>query len=159
MQNPQLQRIVDLPRSLRANAIEEAVEAFVRESHITDSGCDGIGLFNQIIEAIASITIFKNNPSAHFWLAEENGEVAAWALAHMSKDVDNQLSYWMTDAWVAKAYRNKPIVKEWFNTMRNEGKRLMCRHLLIPSSRNTKAYLRFLGRDWTKYLTILKEDI
>lgn len=154
-----LTKIEQLPINLSYADIETAVRAFIKDCRITSAGVNVDGLFNQIAQAIGASVIAKN-PNIFFWLAQDDkGAIAAWALSHLSIDVDNSLCYWMTDAWVARPYRHSPYVKQWLNTLRQHGIDLKCKHILIPSSRNTKAYLRFLGRSWKTFVTVLKEDI
>lgn len=152
-------KLNEIPSSFKPGAIDRAIENFIRDSRVTDVPFSESGLKQQLTEAVASILVFKNNPAAYFWAAEHEGEIVAWALTHVSKDVDNSLCYWMTDAWVDKKVRFHPIVKEWFKLLREDAKHLGCKHILIPSSRGSKGYCRFLGKGWHPYLQILKEDI
>jgi len=154
-----IRKITDIPKSLNPGAIDRAIAAFVRDSRVDPKTTDLAGLQQQLTDAMASVVIFKNNPACYLWLAEESGEVVAWMLCHVSKEVDNSLCYWMTDAWVHRSLRRNPVVKQWYQLFREDAKRLMCKHILIPSSRNNAAYLRFLGKGWHEYLTILKEDL
>lgn len=154
-----LRKVNSIPETLNAGAIDRAINSFVSDCRIDPTSTNINGLKQQLTDAIASVVIFKNNPNTFFWLAEEKGEVIAWSLTHVSKDVDNSLCYWMTDAWVARSYRRTPYPKEWFQAMRTDAKKLMCKHILIPSSRGTQAYCRFLGKGWHEYLKILKEDL
>lgn len=157
MQLKKIDKLSDL--SLKPRAIEEAVEAFVKDSHTLETKADPLGLYNQTIEVIANATIFAHDDSKQFWVADEDGQVMAYALCHLSKDVDNQLCFWITQAYVAPKYRRTPYVKQWMEQLRAEAKRLLCKHIIMPSSRNTKAYLRFLGHDSHVYCTLLKQDI
>lgn len=154
----ELKVIHKLPTNLRNGAIERAVKAFVADSHTEETNADPIGLFNQTLECIAQACLF-NQDGKQFWIAEHEGEVFAYALTHVSKDVDNRLCYWMTQAWVHPKVRGHRIVKIWRDQLVAEGKRLLCKHIVIPSSRSTKAYLRFLGQGWHKYVTLLKVDL
>lgn len=154
-----LLKLKDIPSSLNPGAIDRAIANFIRDSHVTEVQLSESGLKQQITDTIASIVVFKNNPTAFFWAAEHDGEITAWALTHVSKDVDNSLCYWMTDAWVVPYLRRSPVVKQYLEALRADAKHLMCKHILIPSSRGTKAYCRFLGKEWHPYLSILKEDI
>jgi hypothetical protein len=151
-----LERIKQLP-NLNPNAIERAVEAFIKDSRVHN--VDEIGMFNQTIESIAQATIFATNNAQHFWLCHQNGEVWAYALAHISKDIDNQLTYTMSQAWVCPELRGKKIVKEWKEQFIAEAKKCLCKHIMIPASRNTKPYLRFLGHGFHEYATLLKTEI
>lgn len=150
--------IKSMPKGMKSKAIEKAVRAFVKDSHTKESGANPEGLYQQTLESIAQAVMFGVD-GKQFWMAEHEGEVMAYAMCHVSKDIDNSLCYWMTQAWVNPKARGHKIVKIWFNQLRDEGKRLMCKHIVIPSSRGTEAYLRFLGKGWHKYVTLLKEDI
>ncbi len=155
-----LRKLNALPDTLNTGAIDRALEAFVIDSREIIGGVDGKGALQQLRDSVASAIIFKNSPESFFWVAEDdNGEVAAWALTQVRRGIDNSLCYWMTNAWVAKSHRFKPYVKAWFQTMRDDAIRFSCNHILIPSSRNSRAYCRFLGGGFHEYLTILKADI
>lgn len=151
-----LRKVKELPATLNPKAIERAVAAFIDQSHAENVDKDGY--FNQTIENIASVVITQT-PGRYFWLAEEDGEVIAWALTHVSKDVDNKLCYWQTDAWVDPKWRHKPEVKQWNKLLEEDAKANFCKHIIIPSSREPKAYCRFLGEGWHTYVVLLKKDI
>ncbi len=153
------QKLKEIPSSFNPGAIDRAIKAFVDNRHVTYEGDNKDGFKQQLTDVIASILIFKTNQTAFFWASEYDGELVCFALTHVSKDVDNSLSYWMTDAWVAPQLRHTDLPKQWFNTMREDAKHLMCKHVLIPSSRGSKAYCRWLGKGWKKHLEIIKEDI
>jgi len=144
---------------LKPQSIETAVNQFLKSSHV-GRGVNLDGFFNQTIESIAAATIYSpNNDSRQFWIIEDEGDVLAYYLAHVGKDIDNRLCYWITQAWAHPSIRHLPIIKEGWAQMRAEAKRLMCAHIVIPSSRNAKAYCRFLGKGWHQYATLLKEDL
>lgn len=143
---------------MKPHAIEDAVGAFVLDSHALDVPMDPDGLFNQLVENVAAVIIFKT-PGRYCWIAEDDGEVVGWALTHVAKDVDNSLCYWMTDAYVAPKWRGKPEVKEWFKALEADATANFCKHVIIPSSRNTEAYCRFLGKGWHPYVVLLKKDL
>lgn len=156
--NP-LRIVNNLNLGLQPGAIESAVKAFVEDSHADESGADKRGLYQQTVENIAAATVFKIDNSRQFWLADEEGEVMAYALTHVSKDVDNSLCFWMTQAWVHPILRGSKQVKGWIQLFRAEAKKNLCKHIIIPSSRENRAYCRFLGKGWKPYVTLLKEDI
>lgn len=154
-----LRKVNEVPPTLKPGALEQAVEAFVHESNAFDVPFDPVGLYNQLIENMALVLIFKTPGSMQVWIAEDQGQVAAWAMTHVSKDVDNTLCFWMNDAWVAPRYRHSAHVKIWLETLTAEGSRLLCKHIIIPSSRGVGAYCRFLGKGWHPYVTLLKKDL
>src|ERR1700752_2982295 len=105
-----LLKLNSIPSSFNPGAIDRAIDKFIQDSHVKDVPISESGLKQQITDVIASIVVFKNNPSTFFWASEQDGEVVGWALTHVSKDVDNSLCYWMTDAWVAPYLRRNPEV-------------------------------------------------
>ncbi len=154
-----LQKLKELPPSLNKGAVDRALESFIRDSHVLTDGVDAVGVLQQLRDNVAASILFKNSPESFVWAAEENGEVAAWAMTQKRLGIDNTQCYWMTNAWVAKHHRRQPYVKDWFQALKDDAKAQGCAHILIPSSRNSKAYCRFLGGGFHEYLTILKEDI
>lgn len=152
------QKIHEIPKSLPAAEIDKALEAFVKEDRMM-RGVDPKGYLQGLRDSVASILIFKNSPESFFWLSEHEGKVVAWAMTQIRKGVDNSLCYWMLDAWIAPQYRGMAIAKQWFAEMKADAKQYGCKHILIPSSRNNAAYIRFLGGGFHQYITVLKEDI
>lgn len=150
--------VTELPTDLEPRAIEDAVRSFVKDSKVERLSVKGPGLYTQTLEGIAAATYFKT-PGRFFWLAWHEGKVLAYCLSSVSRDVDNELTYHLEQAWVAKNVRSHPIVKQWYQKFRAHAKQLLCSHITVVSCRNTEAYLRFLGAGWHQYLTILKEDI
>lgn len=147
--------LTEIPKDLNPRSFDSAVYQFVRDSHCEDNMT---GLMNQTLQSIADTLIFKQ-PGNYVWAAIEDGNVMAYALTHVSKDVDNTLCYYMTQAWVHPKLRHTSFAKDSLKKLREHAKHLMCRHIIIPSSRGVKGYLRFLGSKWHTYVTLLKEDI
>lgn len=150
---PELKIVREIPKNLIPK-IEEAIRLFVLESGVKG---DPAGVFNQTIESIANATFLKGN--GDFWLAEDEEGVAAYLLAHVTKDIDNRLTYWVGQSWVRKDYRGNPLVKDWWEDVRKEAKRKFCSHLVIVSSRNPRAYERFLGHGMEEYASLLMENL
>jgi hypothetical protein len=145
-----------LPSNLNTGAIERAVEKFIK-----DSGCyktaDAVGMFNQTLSGIFGC-VYKN--TGDFWLAvDEDGEVQAYAMGHVSTEVDNQLTYWLSQAWVDKSARGSKTVKGFWQKMRAQALKYFCKHIVVVSGRGTEAYCRFLGKGWHEYARLLKEDL
>lgn len=153
-----LEIVGEIPKDLEPRAIENAVQAFIKDSKIERFHLSGPGFYNQTLEAIALATIFKT-PGKFFWLAWHEGKVLAYCLSSVARDIDNRLTYHLEQAWVAPEVRRHPIVKQWYQLFREHAKQLLCSHITVVSCRNTKAYLRFLGANWHQYLTVLKEDL
>jgi len=140
--------------------IEQAVTAFCMESDTEYKSCNNMqGLFQQTMENIGNIVITK--PAGQFlWLdTDAVGRVNGYVLTHVSKDVDNKFCYYMTQAWLYPKFRNTHYSKEAIKLLRQHAKELMCKHIIVVSSRNTKAYIRFLGGKFKPYVMLLKEDI
>ena len=136
--------------------VEAAVKDFIKTSHLPQ-GIDAEGFYYQTLEAIAQTTHL--NGAGDFWLATCKGRVLVYGLAHIAKDLDQKLCYHISQMWVAKEYRGSPIVKEWWEQIRQRAKDLFCKHLVIVSSRSPKAYMRFLGHGMHPYAFMLKEEL
>jgi hypothetical protein len=139
-----------------SSQIEDAVMDFIKTSH-SCPGVDAVGFYNQTLEAIAGATILGQG--GDFWLAIDSQGVFGYALCRIVKDVDNRLTYWCAQSWLRKDMRGLEWYKFGMDKIRERAKSCFCAHLVIVSSRNAEAYLRFLGKNWNKYATLLKEDI
>lgn len=135
--------------------IEASVDLFVFESN-----CQGskFGVIQQTLESIIQATELKV-PGRYFWLIIHNSQPAAYVLTHVGKDVDNQLCYWITQAFVDPKYRHFEFIRDTYQHLKKHAENLFCKHILIVSSRNPKAYMKWLKSDLEEYATILKEDI
>lgn len=153
------EKVRELPEGITAGQVEQAVRSFVEDSDQYLVPHDHDGLYHQTLENMASIMTNKGDDSHHFWLGWEGNEMVSYALCSISKDIDNRLCYWMSQAWVSPKYRRHPAVKQMYQRLRDEARRKLCKHIVIPSSRNTQAYLRFLGPEWHVYTTLLKQDL
>ena len=151
-----LNKVRVLPQ-LRPHAIEDAVSSFIEDSRV--KGIDKDGMFNQTIESIAQATIFATNDASHFWLVHDGSDVMGYALAHIGKDIDNKLTYTVSQAWVHPLFRRKKIVRCWWEQIRTEAKRCLCKHIMFPASRSVRAYLRYHKNTYQQYAVLLKEDI
>lgn len=149
-----------IPSEVNIESLKDAVMSFVAESSANETGASEVGLYQQTIENIAASTIYKQDESRQLWLYwDSEGKVLSYLLAHVSKDVDNQLCYWVTQAWVHDSLKGSSIVKEGYQQLQEEAKRLLCKHIIVPTSRNPKSFCRFLGSDWHTYVTLIKKDL
>lgn len=152
---PNFRRVDTIPESLQGS-IQMAVTDFLRTSHIP-KGVDQKGLYQQTLGSISQATFLRQG--GDFWIATLDGKLCAYLLARIVVDIDNRLTYWVSQAWVHKDWRRSPEVKLGWQKIRERAKNCLCSHIVIVSSRSTKAYLRWLGKDWTTYATLLKEDL
>lgn len=136
--------------------VEAAVKDFIASSHPCE-GVDPTGFYNQTLESIANCTYLGNG--GDFWLGVDSKGVYGYAICRVVKDVDNRLVYWCSQSWMRKDIRGLDYYKFGMNKIKERAKSLFCAHIVIVSSRNAKAYLRFLGKNWHEYATLLKEDI
>lgn len=162
---PLLQLTREIPQSFSPQQFDEAVKAFADE---TDVHGDKVGFINQTLESIAAATFLRREGSGNdFWIAREpfrygsqfSEYLGGYVLANISKDVDNQLCYWISQAWLAPKYRGQGLVKIYWNTLKEHAKKNFCRHILIVSGRGNKVYQRLLGKNLHEYVHIIKEDI
>jgi hypothetical protein len=143
----------ELPK-LAHQAIERAIESFMNDTNLKD---DYVGFFTQTINNVHA-SVFRN--SGDFWLAvDDEGEVMAYCLGHVTTDIDNTLTYWLSQAWVHQSLRGKQQVKAYWQQIREQAKKYFCRHIVVVSGRGTEGYCRWLGQGWTEYARLLKEDI
>lgn len=152
--HPQFQRIREFP-PLNPGAIERAVENFVAAC---DMNVDPIGFRNQTLQRIAAAT-YLQQPGNDFWLAVHLGEVAGYALASVSVEIDLRLTYWVAQSWVDPKWRGNSVVKQSWQAIRQRARDLMCAHLVIVSCRNPAAECRWLGEGMEIYSTLLKQEL
>jgi len=151
---PSLELTKWLPWNLNPGAIERAVNRFMDE---VDVKGDAEGFFNQTLQRIAGAT--TGTPNQDFWMAVDGHEVAGYALASRVVDIDGSLCYWASQAWVAPEFRHLPCVKEGYDRIFDRAKKLLCRYVILVSTRHHKAYCRFLGRGAHEYATLLKVNL
>ena len=144
-----------IPRE-SVSQIEAAVKDFIKTSH-SCPGVDEAGLYNQTLEAIAGSTIL--NHGGDFWLGTDSNGVCAYALCRIVKDIDNRLTYWCAQSWMRSDIRGLKWYRFGMDKIRQRAKECFCSHLVIVSSRNADAYLRFLGKSWSLYASLLKFDL
>jgi hypothetical protein len=135
--------------------LEQAVRQFAKENHAPQ---EEAGLIQQTYENILHATELRN-PGHYLWLVLSNESPVGYVLSHVSKDVDNRLCYWITQAYADPSARGESFIKELYPVLKKHAKDLFCSHVLIPSSREAKAYMRWLGSDLHQYAVILKEDL
>lgn len=114
------------------------------------------GFYEQTLETIAN-AVFRG--AGEFWLVYEGQKAYGYGIGSVAREVDNKLTYCATQAYMDPKIRRHPIVKQFWNAARERAKTLGCQHIIVVSSRSTKAYLRYLGKQWHVYATLLKEDI
>jgi len=153
----ELKKVKSMPNYLRKGAIEDAVKRFIVDSRVTNVNIEG--MYNQSLKSIAQSIIFDTSDKQQFWMADDGTDVMAYYLAHICVDVDDQLTYTISQAWVHPSLRGNKQVKIWWQQMQDTAQQYMCKHILIPASRNVKSYLRFLGQGFHEYVTLIKKDI
>ena len=147
-------RASSLPKGLYPQ-VEAAVKDFIDASRIKH--VDKEGLYLQTLEAMANIVV--NKGAGDLWLGMQNGKLLVYIMANVLREVDGKLTYWVSQGWVHRDMRGSPIVKDWWNQVRERAKECFCKHVVVVSSRGTDAYCRWLGPGYHKHLTILKEDL
>lgn len=148
----------EIPKALNSGAVERAVEKFVKACINRMHGVDPIGFYNQTLQRIAGAT-YLAQPGQDFWLAHAYGEVAGYALASVSIDVDARLTYWVAQSWVDPIWRGDKVVKQSWEAIRKRASELLCAHLMVVSCRNPRAECRWLGGGMTIYGTLLKQEL
>lgn len=151
----EFKKLTKFPKKPIQIAIEQAVKQFIKDSRIEKVNEEGF--YNQTLAVI--VESINNPESRQFWLVIHDNKVLTYVLSHVSIDVDNSKCFWITQAWVSPEARGHKIIKIWRDKLYTEAKKLGCKHILVPSSRGEKAYCRFLGDGWHKYVTLLKKDL
>ncbi len=157
MSNLDFRVIKEIPASLTL-AIQESVKDFMVSSDLNGGDVDLVGFYNSTLESIANATYL--NGGGEFWVGtDEENKLLIYILGGVNTDVDGRLSYHVYQGWVTKEYRASPVVKEWWEMIRQRAKDLMCKHLIVHSSRGYEAYERFLGNGMKLYSHVLKESL
>ena len=97
--------------------------------------------------------------SSELWLACDGEKVIGFLLSAYTNEFDNEPTFVIRQAWVAREIRRSPLVKQMLKHIIENAKKNFAKHVLIVSSRSTKAYLRWLGKGWKPITTILKGDL
>jgi len=135
--------------------LERAVREFAKENHAPQ---EYSGLVQQTYENILHATELKT-PGRFLWLVLKDDKPVGYVLSHISKDVDNTMCYWLVQCYADPTVRGERFLKETYPVLKKHAKDLFCSHILIPSSRNAEAYMRWLGDGLHQYAVILKEDL
>ena len=90
-------------------------------------------------------------------MADEK-KLLGFVLSNITVDVDNSPCFNIYLAYARKEGRGKPV-RECLRILREEARRVGCKYLIAPTTRNEEAMRRFLGRGATKYCTLLKEKL
>ena len=136
--------------------IEHAVSCFVAESNQYDVPMDEDGFYNQTLAAVAARGL--RGLGGDLWLALDDGAVAAFALSHTTTDVDNSPCFWITCAYVAPKYRTTALFAESYAVLEAAARAAGSSHIILPSSRSSRAYERkLLG--YHPYVVLLKKDL
>jgi len=160
MRTPQWKLIRNLPPHLKKGAVEKAVNRFIDDIKRHGQGIDPTGLFNSTLQSIAQACILTHDGSGgDFWAAiGDDGEMYAYSLAKIVIDIDNRVTYWVTQGWIHPDYRHKYLKSGW-KDLEQHARRNMCKHIINVTDRHAKAYLKLLGDKWHTYATLLKKDL
>lgn len=135
-----------------SSQIRSAVLDFCDSSKMAE-GIDKQGFVHQTFKSM--IEACRGN--GEFWILTEGNEFLGYLLASIVNDVDGRLTYWVSQAWVRKDYRNTFHVKQCWERIRRRAKECLCSHVVIVAGRNQKAYKRLFNLK--DYAVLLKEEI
>jgi len=99
------------------------------------------------------------NGNGEFWVCTDGINLLGYLLGGMSKDINNELTYVVRQAWVSTLIRRTPIVKQMLGSILMNAKANFCKHVVLSAARNEKAYLRWLGKGWNRYVTLLRGEL
>lgn len=142
----------EMPKKL-IKEVEGAVREFVKESGTKG---DPDKVFSTTIRTIAGYTVCK---TGDFWVAEDDKGLVAYATGYQTIDIDDSLTYYLTQVWVKKEYRNKKMVKEWYSEIKKHAKEMGSKYFIALGNRKPEAYARFLGNNTEVYAYMLKQDL
>ncbi len=157
---PPWKLIRSLPQHLNNGAVDRAVQSFVEDTEKYGQGINKIGLFNSTMQAVANACVLRHDGTGgDFWASiGDDGEIYAYALGKIVIDIDNRLTYWVTQGWIHPSIRHGNLKRGW-GEIEKYARANLCHHLVNITDRNPRAYLRFLGPEWHTYSTILKKDL
>jgi len=160
IKTPKWMLIRNLPKHLNKGAIESAVSAFIKDIKKHGQGIDNVGLFNSTMQGIAQACVLRHDGSGgDFWAAiGEDGWVYAYSLAKIVIDVDNRVTYWVTQGWIHPLYRHQYLLEGW-KALEAHARKNLCKHMINVTDRHPGAYLKLLGKEWHTYATLLKKDL
>jgi hypothetical protein len=142
-----------LPLNL-VDQLKAAILAMYKESHV-----DLYMSEKGFVDGTWTVVMESSRGNGELWLGVEGDTLFAFGLCGYSKEVDNEPTFVIKQAWADYSIRRTPRVKEIFSTVLAHAKSHFCKHVLIVSSRSTKAYLRWLPKGWRPVSTILKGDL
>ena len=119
---------------------------------------DKVQFYRQTLRKILRATELQA-PGEHFWLAEKEGEVAGYVLAHIGEVGDGGTAYWVEQGFVNKGFRDGFNLKTGWKDLEAYARSIFCSCILNVTNRKPKVYLRLLGKDWSEYTHILKKDL
>jgi hypothetical protein len=150
-----------LPSSLNNSTLKACVERCYDESHQADRGVEKQGFVTQTLANISNASFL--NRGGDCWIIEnEDHTCGGYLLASFVVDVDNKMCYWVSQAYVDKEHRGgKASFRDYcWQIIREYAKEHFAKHIVVVSSRkNQKAYCKLLGRNFSEYAALLKEDI
>lgn len=149
-------RIREFPPAMLPQ-LDLAIKGFMQDSHMPP-GVDANGFYESTLQAMANAT-YVGAGGCEMWIGTMDDQLVSFVMATVVKEIDNRLTYWVSQAWVRKDQRRKPWVKEAWQKIRTRAKEAFCSHMVVVSSRNDEAYCRWLGKGWHRYAGLLKEDI
>lgn len=132
----------DFRQAIRTMYYESHVDLYMSEKGYVDH------TWEQIMAAASG--------NGELWIAFQDGKVVGFLLAGYSKEVDNEPTFIIRQGWVDPMLRRTPRVKEMLGGILYNAKSNFAKHVLIVSSRNPRAYIRWLGSGWSQTSTILK---
>lgn len=132
-------------------SLKDAIRSMYRDSRV-DLYMTEKGYVDHTWESLMAAVM----GNGELWIALQDGKVVGFLLSGYSKEVDNEPTFIIRQAWIDPILRRTPKVKEMLTAILLNAKSNFSKHVLIVSSRSTKAYLRWLGKGWSPVSTIIK---
>lgn len=139
-------------------AVIDSLKVAIRSMYV-DSHVDFIYTEKGYVDHTWEMITLACSGSGELWLATLGQEIVGFLLAAYSKEVDNEPTFVIRQAWVSQKIRRNPAVKQMLGRILSNAKMNFAKHVLIVSSRNPNAYIRWLGKGWKKITTVIKGDL
>lgn len=137
------------------DSLERCIRKMFMEGHIADFSSED-KFFKSTWDLVVAASLTGTN---ELWMAIDGHTVRGYGLCYGNKQIDGEPTFVIQQAWADPVYRRTPEVKRWLKVVLDNAKCNFFRHVLIISSRNQRAYLRWLGNGWTSHTSIIKGEL
>ena len=146
----------EFPVDFDKASLAASIKAFYKDSRMEN--VEEQGFIDETAQKM-SAAVYRDY-GIDLWVVKlKGGSCGGYLLASFVLAVDNKLTYWISQAYIAPKYRGTELKNMCWEKIRDYAKSNFCRHIVVVSSRGSDGYCRFLGKGWHPYATLLKEDL